>query len=141
VVQTGADAGLSAADAERLRLRYPRPRLPRPLLVALVAVGVLAAGGWLIWVASVRSAPPVAARITAYTVVSDTRITATLTVDRPDPSRPVACRVLSQAVDYQPVAEELVRIPASPYRVVDVQVELTTLRRATTAVVKDCSLI
>ena len=77
----------------------------------------------------------------AYAVQSDTRITATLTVDRPDPARRVACRVLAQAPDFQPVAEQLVQVPASTYRVVNVEVDLTTLRRATTAVVKECSLI
>ena len=103
--------------------------------------GSLVAGGWLIWVASVRANPPVSARIAAYTVQSDTRITATLTVDRPNPARPVACRVLAQATDFQPVAEQLVRVRASTSRVVDVRVDLTTLRRATTAVVRECSLI
>jgi hypothetical protein len=141
VAQARANAGLSAEDAERIRRRYPRPRIPRPVLVGLIAVGVAVAAGWLIWVASVNANPPVSARISAYTVQSDTRITATLTVDRPDPARPVACRVLAQAPDFQPVAEQLVQVPASTYRVVNVEVGLTTLRRATTAVVKECSVI
>ena len=141
MVQARAKAGVSAEDAERIRRRYPRPRLPRPVVVALVGLGVLIAGSGLIWVASVQSSPPVSARISAYTVQSDTRITATLTVDRPDPARPVVCRVLAQSPDFQPVAERLVQVPASTFRVVDVSVDLTTLRRATTAVVKECSVI
>lgn len=141
MVQARTRAGLSAEDAERIRRRYPRPRISRPLLVGMIAVGVAVAAGWLIWAASVGANPPVSARISAYTVQSDTRITATLTVDRPDPARPVACRVLAQSPDFQPVAERLVQVPASTFRVVDVSVDLTTLRRATTAVVKECSVI
>ena len=139
--ERGSNAGLSAEDAERIRRRYPRPGSREPVLVGLIAVGVAVAGGWLIWVATVGANPPVSARISAYTVQSDTRITATLTVDRPDPARPVACRVLAQAPDFQPVAEQLVQVRASAYRVVNVEVDLTTLRRATTAVVKECSVI
>ena len=76
----------------------PRPRIPRPVLVGADRGRrarrrrLADLGG-----ASVRANPPVSARISAYTVQSDTRITATLTVDRPDPARPVACRVLAQA--------------------------------------------
>lgn len=134
----GTPSTLSATEAERIRRRYPQPRIPRPVLVALVGIAVLIAGSWLIWVATVRSNPPVAANISAYTVLSDTRITATLTVERPDPARPVACRVMAQAPDFQPVAERVVPVRASEARLVNVEVEMVTLRRATTAVVREC---
>ena len=136
-----SSASISAADAERIRRRYPRSRLPRAGWVALVAVGVAIAGGWLIWAATIGSNPAVTAVVSAYTVRSDTQIDATLTVDRADPSRPAACRVLAQATDFQPVAEQTVSISPSAGKVVNVEVRLTTLRRATTAIVKECSLV
>jgi hypothetical protein len=45
--------------AERLRRRYPKSRMPRPLLVALIGVGVVLALTWLIWTA-LRHSQPVA---------------------------------------------------------------------------------
>ena len=46
--------------AERLRLRYPPPRVPRPVVVALVAAGAAVGLGWLIWAALFHATPAVA---------------------------------------------------------------------------------
>ncbi len=94
--------------AERLRRRYPKPRVPRPAKVALVGLGVAIAMSWLIWAALVHSRPAVAAQVAAYTVTSDTAISVTISVDRRDPSVPVTCRLIAQAADFQPVAEQQV---------------------------------
>ena len=125
---------------ERLRRRYPRSRLPRPLLIALVGVGVTIAVCWLVWAALFHSRPAVVAQVAAYTVLSDTSIAVTLTVERRDPSQPVTCRVLVQAGDFQPVAEEEVAVEASSAQVVDLPITLVTLRRAATAVAKGCTI-
>jgi hypothetical protein len=130
---------LSLADRERLARRYPGPRIPRPVLVAVVAVVAAVGLAWLLWTASVQSRPVVSASVAAFTVVSDSRIDATVTVDRPDPSVPVVCRVSAQAPDFQPVGEVNLRVEPSQYAVVDVPVSITTLRRATTATVRECS--
>jgi hypothetical protein len=137
----GGVVDIAAADAERIQQRYPRSRLPRAVWVALVGAGVAVAGSWLIWAATVGAYPDVNAVVSAYTVRSDTEIEATLTVDRADPGRTAACRVMAQATDFRPVAEQTVTIRPDPNTVVDVTVTMKTLRRATTAVVKDCSLI
>jgi len=126
--------------ADRLRRRYPPPRVPRRVVITLVAVGVAVALAWLIWAASSFATPPVSAQVAAYTVVSDTAIDVTLTVDRRDPSRPATCRILAQSSDFQPVAEQQIAIEPSSARLVDTHVTLTTLRRATTAVAKGCTL-
>jgi hypothetical protein len=131
--------GLSAADRERLARRYPKPRVPRPLLIGVVAVVAAVSLGWLIWAGLVHSNPTVSARVPSYTVVSDTRIDVTVTVDRPDPSIAVVCRISAQATDFQPVGEVNLPVEPSADRVVDVEVSITTLRRATTAVVRECS--
>ena len=130
---------LSAADRERLALRYPRPRVPRAVLIG--GVGVIAIGllGWLIWAALVHSNPVVSASVPSYVVVSDARIDVVVTVDRPDPSIPVVCRISAQAADFQPVGEVNLPVEATTDRVVDTKVSITTLRRAVTAVVRECS--
>lgn len=110
------------------------------MIITLVAVGVAGALAWLVWAASSYATPPVSAQVAGYTVTSNTTIEVTLTIDRRDPSRPATCRVLAQASDFQPVAEQPVAIQPSSARLVDTHLTLTTLRRATTAVVKGCTL-
>jgi hypothetical protein len=126
--------------AERLRRRYPKSRMPRPLLLGLIGVGVVIAMTWLVWTALLHSRPAVAAHIQAFRIDSDTSVSATLTVERRDPSVPATCRVLAQAADFQAVGEQQVPIAASRDRVVDVNLVLTTLRRATTVVAKGCTV-
>ena len=58
---------------------------------------------------------------------------------RPDPSIPASCRVLAQSTDFQPVGEQQIAVEASEYKVVDIPIELTTLRRATSASVRSCT--
>ena len=126
--------------AERLRRRYPKSRMPRPLLVGLISVGVVLALTWLVWTALVHSRPTVAAQVVSFQIVSDTSASATISVDRRDPAVPVTCRVLAQAVDFQPVGEQQVPVAASSQRLVEVNIVLTTLRRATTVVIKGCTV-
>jgi hypothetical protein len=126
--------------AERLRRRYPKPRIPRPLLVGLIGAGVVLALTWLIWTALVHSRPTVAAQIKAYQITSDSSVAVTITVQRRDPAVPVTCRVLAQASDFQPVGEQEVPVAAGSARLVDVNLVLTTLRRATAVVVKGCTV-
>ena len=123
---------------ERLRRRYPRPRTPRPLLVAMIGIGVAVALAWLIWAALFHSRPVVASQVSAFTVVSDTAIDVTFTVDRRDPAQPVTCRVLAQAADFSPVGEQQVAVPGTTARVVNQKLTLVTLRRAATATVEGC---
>ena len=131
----------SPAAAERLRLRYPPSRLSRPVLIgAVVLLGVVFLT-WLIWAATVHANPVVSGQVSAYRVVSDREIDVTVTVDRPDPSMAVVCNVVAQAADFQAVgALDRLEVPPRAERVVNVTVTLKTLRRATSASVKSCSL-
>ena len=129
-----------ADAAERLRRRYPKPRVSRPLLVSLTSVGVVLALTWLVWTALLHSRPVVAGEVVTFRIDSDTSIAATISVERRDPSLPVTCRVLAQAADFQPVGEQLVPVAASSDHVVNASVVLTTLRRATAVVVRDCTV-
>jgi Domain of unknown function (DUF4307) len=126
--------------AERLRRRYPKSRMPRPLLVGLISVGVIVALTWLVWTALMHSRPPVAAHVVSYRITSDSSVSVTIAVERPDPSIPATCRVLAQAIDFQPVGEQQVPVAASSRRIVEVNLVLTTLRRATAVVVKGCTV-
>jgi hypothetical protein len=126
--------------AERLRRRYPKPRIPRPLLVALISVGVVLALTWLIWTALRHSQPAAAAHVQSYQITSDTSVSVTISVQRQDPTVPVICWVLAQAADFQPVGEQQVPIAASSHQIVNVNLVLTTLRRATAVEIKGCTL-
>ena len=127
-----------AAAAARLARRYPPPRVSRPVMVGLVAAGTAVGLGWLVWAALAYATPAVSAQVSAFEIISDTRIRVTMTVQRPNPSVAATCRVIAQSTDFQPVAEQEVEIPASAVELVDLNVELTTLRRATSASVTGC---
>ena len=95
--------------------------------------------GWLVRAALLHAEPAVSGQVAGFTVVSDTRITLTMTVQRRDPSEAATCRLLAQSTDFQPVAEQAVRVEPSAYAVANVDVTLTTLRRATTVSVRSCT--
>jgi len=107
-------------------------------MVLAIGAAVAVALGWLIWAALFHSRPAVAAQVSAFTVVSDTAIDVTLTVDRRDPAQPVTCRVLAQASDFSPVGEQQVVVAGTTARVVNQKLTLVTLRRAVTATVEGC---
>lgn len=132
---------LDADAVERLARRYPPPRIARRTKVVLVALGTLVAMTWLIWAALLSAEPQVSGQVAAFDVVSDTSMTAQITIQRRDPSQAASCRVLAQSTDFQPVAEQDVPIAASAYKVVNTDITLTTLRRATSVTVKSCRLV
>lgn len=104
-------------------------------------VAVLAAVSltWLVRTALHHAEPVVSAQVPGFTVVSDAAIKVTVTVQRPDPSIAVNCRVSAQAADFQPVGELNVPFEATADKVVNQTVTIKTVRRATTAVVSECS--
>ena len=117
----------------------PRPGCPRRVKTALVAVGVAVAMGWLIWAALVHAQPAVSTQVTSYE--------ATDTVDRgdlhrrpPRPDQPVSCRVIAQAANHETVGEQTVPVAGGAVRLVDVSVEVKTVRRAVAATVGGCTL-
>ena len=87
-----------------------------------------------------RARPPISAEVSAFQVETDTKINVTLTVERPDPSLPVTCRVVAQANDAGIVGEQAVTVPAAAARQMELRVTLITLRRAVSAEVRGCSV-
>ena len=108
-------------------------------MIGLVALGTAIALAWLVWTALRHAEPVVSADVSSFVITSDTSMEVTMTVQRPDPSIPVTCRVVAQATDFQPVAEKEVAVPASTIELADLHLTLTTLRRATSATVSGCT--
>ncbi|HET9648468.1 MAG TPA: DUF4307 domain-containing protein [Microlunatus sp.] len=125
--------------AERLRARYPRSRIPRPVALALIGLVAAVGLGWLVWAGFVYATPQVDAQVQTYVGDGDRSVAVTLTVERRDPSIPATCRIVAQATDFETVGEREVAVPASDARLVNLQVDVVTLRRATTAVAKGCT--
>lgn len=138
--QSSVAPGGSTAATARLRARYPRSRLPRALVVAGATAVAVAFVTWLVWTATFHANPPVTGQVSSFLVRSDTRIAVTLTVERPDPSIPATCRVIAQATDYQLVAEQTVALPPAQAKRLQVDLTLITLRRATSASVRGCTI-
>jgi hypothetical protein len=125
--------------AERLRRRYPPPRVPRRVTATLVAAGVAVAMVWLIWAALSHARPAVSTQVTSYEA-TDTSMKVVFTVDRRDPDRPVSCLVTAQAANHETVGEQTVPVAGGAFRLVDVSVEVKTVRRAVAATVGGCTL-
>lgn len=94
--------------------------------------------GWLGWAAWGNSRPQVSGAVNSWTIDSDSELSFTLTVDRPDPSVPAACRVKAQAANYEVVGEREIRLDPGRHRLVDVTETMRTLRRATSVSLDEC---
>lgn len=139
-----AEPGSPTSDqavAERLRLRYPPPLVSTRIKVVLVTASVVVSLTWLVWAALAHAQPAAAGQVSSFTVTSDTSMEVGVTVQRRDATQAVACRVLAQSTDFQPVAEVEVTAPPSELRLTEVDVTLTTLRRATSAKVTGCRTV
>jgi hypothetical protein len=122
----------------RLSRRYPPPRVDRRIKIALIGTVTACALAWLVSTALVHARPAVAAQVLSFDVRSDTNMSAEILVQRRDPTALAVCRVLAQSTDFQPVAEEDVDAPPDHSELTRVQVDLTTLRRATSIKVTTC---
>lgn len=131
----------SSEVAERLRLRYPEPRLRRPIVVVAAALLGVVFLAWVIWTAGAHATPAVSGHVLSYQVLSDREVAVTVTVQRPDPRTRVVCHVIAQAEDHQIVgALDRLAVPPRSEQVVNVTTQIKTLRRATSASVRSCSL-
>ncbi len=126
-------------EIARIAARYPKRRRWFGWVVGFVAVvlGTI----WIIWSGTFHANPAVAGQVKAFEVLSDTEVRVVLTVDRPDPSVRGSCHVIAQAVNYQQVAELDVDVPPSTQRLVDIDVVLRTINRATSASLQSCKAI
>jgi hypothetical protein len=121
--------------------RYgPPPRRGRRL-VLIAVTALVAAGGlaWLLWAATLQSTPDVAAGVTGFDVVSDSRTDVTLEVER-RVAGAVRCTVYAQAPDTSIVGEREALLDAAEPGTISATVSIATERRATSATVRECTL-
>ncbi len=93
---------------------------------------------WLCWAALAQANPPVSAQVGTFHITSDTEASFTLTVQRPDPSVPVTCRVIAQSEDFQRVGQVDIAVPARTEKLVDVTQTMHTAWRATSVSLDSC---
>jgi hypothetical protein len=119
--------------------RYPHPRRG-PRLLGIIVLGLVAVIGlaWLVWAAWEHSRPAVSGEVHLWHIDSDSSVSFTLTVDRPDPSVPVSCRVIAQAENFETVGEKTITLGTTRASVVDITDHLRTLRRATSVSLSSC---
>jgi hypothetical protein len=129
----------ASAPPTDLDARYGRGRRSRrPLIIGVAALVVLAGLVWLGWAAWVQSNPPVTSRLDGFQVVSATKATATIQVDKTKPVE-ASCRVQAKAADFSIVGELTVTVPADAPRHQSLPVTLTTQRSATSVVLVGCT--
>lgn len=119
--------------------RYPTRRRRRPLVIVAVSLVAAVGLGWLIWAAAVHSQPAVSGAVHVWKVASDSSVTFTLTVERPDPSVAATCRVIAQATNFETVGEKTINVAAGSNRLTDVHDSLRTIRRATSVSLSSCT--
>lgn len=126
--------------ATRVAHRYPKPPSKRWWVPAAAVVAV-AIVGWLVWAGSYGATGTITARVDAFEVRSDTTISVTVTIDRPDPGRGAECLLYAQAVTYDRVGETRIRVAPGGTGLTTEKLELRTFKRATTAAVESCKTV
>lgn len=124
---------------DRIKRRYPTPRVPHGLIVAVIVLLGLVAIGWSVWTGLSQANPPITGQVTSFNTEDD-RVEVNLVVQRPDPSKPGRCFLVAQATNYEQVGELWVDVPAATTDRQDIPVTIRTFRRATTAKVDHCTL-
>lgn len=137
----GDNGGVTALPPTRSSRtgRYP-VRRRRPRLLGFAVLGLVAAVGlvWLVWAALANARSDVSGQLRLWQIDSDSRATFTLTVDRPDPSVPVSCRVIAQAENFETVGEKTILLGRTRASLIDVHDSMRTLRRATSVSLSRC---
>lgn len=118
-----------------LSSRYGSRQRPRWFWPAIAAVGITLGVAFAAWVGFQKD--PVTGRLWGYEVISDSQVSVTLDVIRPDPLA-VQCTVYAQAEDHSIVGEKTVDVPASEEEKVRVEIDIETERRAVNGVLRTC---
>lgn len=118
-----------------LNSRYGSRQRPRWFWPAIAAVGISLGVAFAAWVGFQKD--PVSAQLWGYEVISDSQVTVSLDVVRPDPLA-VECTVYAQAADHSIVGEKTVDLPASEEEELRVTIDIETERRAVNGVLRTC---
>ncbi len=131
---------MTTQDEARIAARYPRRSPADYLLGGIAGLAVLGAIA-LVIVTGVVRANPVAAMVRGFEVISPTKVTAELVIQRKDPATAVECQIYAQATSYEKVAEQQVDIPGGTDTLTDVLVTLTTVKEATSVSIEQCRTV
>lgn len=130
--------GRMETDAERIARRYPTRRGPladwRLWAVLMGVIGL----AWVGWVAVERAVPPVAARVDAFQLISDTEFEVTVALERRDVDRGARCLLFVQAVSYERVGELEVTVAPGGEHHTRQTVVVRTFKPGTSADVEAC---
>ncbi|MET0927932.1 MAG: DUF4307 domain-containing protein [Aeromicrobium sp.] len=118
-----------------LSSRYGSRQRPRWFWPAIAAVGITLGIAFAAWVGF--QTDPVTGRLWGYEVISDSQVSVTLDVIRPDPLD-VTCTVYAQSEDHSIVGEKTVDVPASEDEKVRVLIDIETERKAVNGVLRTC---
>lgn len=135
---TGHNGQVTSQDQARIAARYPQRSTTDYLLGGLAALAVLGAVVLVIVTGVLRSNPPVAGMVRSFEVVSPTKVTAEIVVQRRDPGTPVECTLYAQAPSFEKVAEQAVRVAPGADTLTSVDVTLTTIKEATSVSLDRC---
>jgi len=114
------------------------PRGRRPLLLALVAVLVVAAAAWLVWVIAFHGRPEVTSQMVGFTA-TEHRANAQFTVVRRSADVSASCLLRAYASDHSIVGELAVPVGADRPSTSTVRSSLRTERLATAVDLVGCT--
>lgn len=106
---------MTAATPSETGTRYGRPsRVPsRGLIIAGAVLGIVVATVVTVIAYQRLGKPEVSGDMVAYQVLDDDTVSVTITVTRPDPTKPVACIVRARARDGSETGRREVLVPPS----------------------------
>lgn len=129
--------GCVTEDEARIRARYPKRTAADYVLGIGAALALVAAVGLVLVDGLQRANPPVAATVRGFEVINPTRMIAEVVVQRSDPSATVRCSLYAQAKSFEKVAEHSFTVGPGTDKLTTVNVEVKTIREATTVVMDD----
>jgi hypothetical protein len=138
----GRDVGVREGFVRPVERYGPDHRLPRPVVVAVLAFLFAGLLGVTAWYAGHYARPDV--RVvpgrTDFSVLGDDRVEITWTIDRRDGAADVVCVVRSRGADGSEVGRDQVRVAgrADGERITRTSYVLRTTARAVTGEVPDC---
>lgn len=136
----GMTKPLTDEQKARIQARYPK-RSVADLVVGASALAVLVAIiGFVVIQGLQQSNPPVVAAVRSFEVRSPSQMLVRVTVQRPDPSVAATCWIFAQAVSFERVAESSFEVPPADEELVNLDVELATIKQATSVSIDHCSV-
>jgi len=120
--------------------RYGAPsRARRPVVIGVVAVLVVAATAWLVWVIGFHGRPEVSSQMVGYGVAGQHSATARFSVVRRSTDVTAQCVLTAYASDHAVVGEVTVPVGARYSADAIVRSTMRTERRATTVELVGCT--